>query len=396
MPVPLWLHLKLSGLNRPSALPERLTPVAGRTKPPIWVRLSGVSSLPHIEAVLQMLIGRLADRPFIVTGPATLLDRVALPRECHPFPDPPDTNADIHAALTVWAPDLVLLIGQDLPPALISGAHSHAIPIILVGGHHPRTAYAARLLRMVHTILTETTEENLHLIGLGAHPNRLIACGPLSLPPPPLSCSGKELVAMGDLLQNRPTWFATSVPEDEMDMVLEAHMQALRHAHRLLLFLAPDSSGDAVELAQRLTDEGWHVARRSLEGEPDPHTQVFIADDPDDYGLWYRLAPLSYIGGTFSGQSRAPRSPMEAAALGSAVLHGPDTGAFEAAYHELQAGQASKRLTSKDDLSEAVIDLLAPHRAAFLARNAWDVETAGAGAIEALIDAIHQALPAAP
>ncbi|WP_339113852.1 glycosyltransferase N-terminal domain-containing protein [Thioclava sp. GXIMD2076] len=392
MPVPLWLHLKLSGLNRPSALPERLPPIADRPAAPIWIRVSEAAPEHDIETVLQLLSTRLPEHPFVVTGPAALVERLALPRDCHPLPDPADTASDIHAALGVWKPALVLLLGRALPPGLISGAQAAGIPVMLAACTGAEDApYAGRLLRLFHTILAQDRPETLRLIARGAPPNRLITSGPLTLPPAPLPCSGAELAAMGSLLQNRPTWFAASVPESELEIVLTAHRQALRQAHRLLLILAPEASGDAIDLAQRLTEEGWHVARRSLEGEPDQHTQIFIADDAEDYGLWYRLAPVTYFGGSFAAAGCA-RSPYEAASLGSAILHGPEAGRYPALYQSLQAVQGSKRLQQPEDLPEAVTEFLAPHRSAFLSYNAWDIETAGAGAFEDLVSSLCQCL----
>ncbi len=392
MPVPLWLHLKLSGLNRPSALPERLPALAGRPAAPIWIRLSPAAAEHDLEAVLQLLTERLSEHPFIVTGPPALVERLALPRDCHPLPDPSDTNSDIHAALEIWKPALVLLLGRELPPGLISGAHGRGIPVLLAACSGAEEApYAGRLLRLFHTILAQDRAETLRLIARGAPPNRLITSGPLSPPPAPLPCSAPELTAMGNLLQNRPTWLAASVPESELDIVLTAHRQALRHAHRLLLILAPEASGDAVDLAQRLIEEEWHVARRSLEGEPDQHTQIFIADDAEDYGLWYRLATVTYMGGSFT-TTGCTRSPFEPASLGSAILHGPNAGSYPALYQLLQSSQGSKRLQSPQDLTEAVIEFLAPHRSAFLSYNAWDIETAGAGAIEDLVSSVSDCL----
>ena len=106
---------------------------------------------------------------------------------------------------------------------------------------------------------------------------------------------------------------AASLPEVEEAAVIAAHRSALRMAHRLLLILVPDRAERSDRLAAMLeASEGWQVARRSSEEEPDDETQVYIADAPSEMGLWYRLAPVTFMGGSLYGAG-SQRDPFEAA-----------------------------------------------------------------------------------
>ena len=55
-------------------------------------------------------------------------------------------------------------------------------------------------------------------------------------------------------------------------------------------------------------------------------------------GLWYRLAPVALVGGSFGPVEG--HNPWEAAALGCAILHGPRTENFSADYNELDGAGA--------------------------------------------------------
>jgi 3-deoxy-D-manno-octulosonic-acid transferase len=127
--------------------------------------------------------------------------------------------------------------------------------------------------------------------------------------------------------------------------------------------------------------EGWAVARRSLEDQPDPEVQVYITDADTELGLWYRLAPITYLAGSLSKKG-AVRDPMEPAALGSAIIHGPKAGRYGAAMGRLAASQATNLVGSSSDLAEALGELLAPDRAAKLAQAAWIVASDGAEATD--------------
>ena len=78
------------------------------------------------------------------------------------------------------------------------------------------------------------------------------------------------------------------------------------------------------------------------------------------------------MGGSLSGQG-CIRDPLEAAALGSAILYGPRPGMFGTTFGRLGAARAARAVGSPTDLAEALGDLLSPDRAARLALEpVWD------------------------
>ena len=147
----------------------------------------------------------------------------------------------------------------------------------------------------------------------------------------------------------------------------------------------PDQPAQGPEIAARLAAEGWDVALRSRDEEPSEGDQIYIADTEGELGLWYRLAPLSYMGGTLSGRG-TPRHPYEAAALGSAILHGPKTLDFAPAYARLGQAEAARLLRGSPQLATGIGELLAPDRAAEMAHNAWQLTSSGAGVTDRVVD----------
>ena len=120
---------------------------------------------------------------------------------------------------------------------------------------------------------------------------------------------------------------------------------------------------------------------------------MYIADTPDDIGLWYRLAPMTYLGGSFD-KSAPTSDAFEPASLGSAVLHGPEVGGSVPRIQKLQSADASLLVPSPDGLGDAVFSLLSPDKAAKLAHEGWKVTTEAAPAVEALATLIHETLDA--
>ena len=158
-----------------------------------------------------------------------------------------------------------------------------------------------------------------------------------------------------------------------------------------MLILLPEDPARVGPLAEELTEKGWITASRADEEEPESETGIFIVNDPAELGLWYRLAPVSYLGGGLSGTGLLT-SPLEPAALGSAILHGPRPGGFGPQIGRLGAARAARAVASVRDLSEALGDLLAPDRTARLAQAAWGVVSDGAEVTESVLTELRRAL----
>ncbi|WP_415184517.1 3-deoxy-D-manno-octulosonic acid transferase [Phaeovulum sp.] len=313
-----------------------------------------------------------------------------------------DDPALARAFIDHWHPDLSVFVATTfsadtpptLPTALIEACHAKGHPLMLCDTRLPATMaqrfnlkrpLLRALLGRFRLLLVQDQISVTTLTQLGVPADRIEAPGTVSETAEPLPCFETERAAIALTLRARPVWLAMAPPAAEEAAVLAAHSYALRHAHRMLLILLPEDPGRGAELADQLQSEGWSVARRTEEGEPDEDTQILIADDPSEPGLWYRLAPVTYMGGTLSGTAINPHSPLEPAALGSAILHGPQTVPFAAEYARLGEARAARLLADENALAMAVADLIAPDKAAALAHNAWAVTSGGSGVAETVV-----------
>jgi 3-deoxy-D-manno-octulosonic-acid transferase len=326
----------------------------------------------------QLVVGLAAtsaDAAMAAGTPAQMPDQV---RRTAP---PADTLPAARGFLAAWRPEVMVICGGSvvagLPAALIAQAHGAGCPVLLAEsrldtpppGLWQRAVLRALLARTRRVLLPDQRSASW-LARLGVPEARLLVTGTITEPNDPLPCTEAERAALAGQLHTRPVWFAVNVPEAEEAAVLAAHEQALQHAHRLLLIIAPESPDRAAALAASIEALGLVLARRALEQEPEEDVQVLLVDDLSELGLWYRLAPVSWLGGTLSGGG-APRPPFEAAALGSAILHGPNTAPHTAEFARLTGAHATRQVASPAALAEAVAELIAPDKVATLAHDAW-------------------------
>lgn len=402
----LRVRLALARPRRPDELARSLTALPRAEGPLLWLQISPESGAEGVQGALSLIVRLRKLRPslHIVVAGGTF-GATDWPARVQSVEAPADSPANAALLLAHYRPSLVALMGGDLPAALIDAAAQAHIPALLLDAHvptrSPRRSWAVRavqhaLLARLSKIYVRSAESVAPLVHMGAAEARVEVGGQLMEPPEPLHCSETERASIAAITRTRPVWLAASVPEAELAAVLFAQEHAQRHAHRILLILAPDRPDGSEALAALLEGEGHRVARRSLEGEPDAETGIFLADDPAEYGIWYRIAPVCYMGGTLRGAAGQARSPMEAAALGSAIIHGPQTAPFEADYSRLDEARAARIVYDERSLGEAVADLLAPDRAAILAHNAWAVTSSGAAAAETVARSLLAVLDASP
>ncbi|MFN0113517.1 MAG: 3-deoxy-D-manno-octulosonic acid transferase [Paracoccaceae bacterium] len=393
----LALQLVLAAGGRPRAADRPPRP-EGRL---IWMHLAPGAMPGPFGQLARRLLRDSGAKTLLATGETGAPDAAAFPPGSLTGTVTVRRTGAVKDALAHWAPDLIVLAGSDLPPALIVAAHGAGVPLVLAGLRLRRRDMArwrlwrgsfAALAGRLDRIFVRDHDSALRLIrlaGTGAAP---VVAGPIEETADPLRAAEAERDAMARAVGTRPVWFAAGVPEAEEEAVIAAHTLSLRLAHRMLLILLPADPARAPHLAERAAREGWTVSLRTGEGEPAADAEVLIDDGEGEYGLWYRLAPVSFMGGTLSVGS--VRNPMEAAALGSAILAGPAAGGFAGAYARLSAARAFRALRTLSDLADGVGELIAADRAATLAQNAWAASTSGvesadriSGAVAALMAA---------
>lgn len=363
----------------PPRRPER---PAGRL---VWMHAPNVDA----AATLVSLARRITDEDgvtVLMTGPHPAGQRLGIVGDNPPA----DTVADARAFLDHWRPEIAVFAEGELRPALMHEADARGIPLVIVDGRAPyllrdREGWYPGLMRSLlglfsHVATVDETAARAFRKN-GAPVASVRVTGRMEEESAVLPCLEAERAALAKVFSARPVWFVASLPEAEESAVIEAHREALKLAHRLLLIVAPQDSARGDALARRMEDqEGWQVARRSEDEEPAPESEVYLVDAAE-YGLWYRLAPITFIGGSLTGTG-ALRSPLEAAAFGSAILHGPRAGAHGATFDRLGAARATRAVATSRDLAEALGDLLSPDRAARLAQAAWTVASDGAEVTE--------------
>lgn len=323
--------LGFAGLPRPDA-------------PVVWLHAVGLGEVLALRGLITAMAAQAPGVEFLVTsttkGSAQVLAANLPPRTRHQFL-PLDAPTYLARFLDHWQPALSIWAEQDLWPGAVVATARRGIPLALVNARMNADALARRwrwrgvyadLFARFRLISAQDAASQSHLTALGA--TRVGLGAPLKAAAPPLAYDPTRFADLRAVLLGRRTVLvASSHPADEA-----AVFAALRGVDDPpLIVIAPRDPARGGEIARSAADHGLAATRRSLGAGPT--APIWIVDTLGEMGLWYRLCPVSLIGGSYDATEG--HNPWEAAALGSAILHGPKVANFTNDYDMLHAGAAA-------------------------------------------------------
>lgn len=346
------------------AEPARLAERFGQPSAPrpdgtlVWINAASVgevASALDLARDLEAASGaRLLFTTTTTTGAETLARR--LPQATHQF-QPVDTPAAVQAFLDHWRPDLACFMENDLWPRLMIETDRRAIPMAVINARASKTRRRAPramtcLLGRAALISTQDAATATQMRQLGLDPARIVDTGDLKAAATPLPADPMALAALQEAVGARPVWVAASTHPGDEEAVIAAHQVALQDHPDLLLILIPRHPARGAEIAALVTQAGLQMAQRSTGGMPDAGTQVYLADTLGETGIFYRISPLVFLGGSFGGEGG--HNPYEPAMLGAGLLHGPKVANFKLAYAGLTREGAARMVTDAEDLGADV------------------------------------------
>ena len=371
--------------------------------PLIWLHAASVGESVSVLEMIRRMGEERPDVSFLITsGTVTSAEVLASrlpPGSLHQYV-PLDVRPWMRRFLDHWRPDLVVLAEGEIWPALLHEVGKRRTPIAMINARMTEMAHrkwhrwargAARaLLHRIDHVQAQDAETARRLLDLGLPEDRLEITGTLKEGSKALPHNEAERQQLAAALRGRPCWLAASTHEGEEAGAAEAHAQARRSWQKLLLIIAPRHPDRGAEIVSSLRLGGWKVAQRSADEPIAPDTEVYVADTVGEMGLWYRLCPASFMGGSLV--PIGGHNPFEPAALGSAILHGPDVRNFADIFARLGQAGAAREVRDWSDLGTTLARVLEPDVAAKMAHAAWEVCSSGADVTERAMDLLFAML----
>ena len=393
-----------TGREHPERWPERLgiDPSVRPDGPLVWIHAASVGESVSILPLLDRLQSLRPDLTLLLTtGTVTAATLMAerLPKGVlHRFA-PVDLPKAVDRFLDRWRPDLALVVESELWPNLFAALERRGIALVVVNGRLGKSAFARwswakpiarRVLRPVRLVLAQTPEDARRYQALGA---REVACpGNLKHAAAPLPVDEQRLDELRAVLGPRPVWLAASTHAGEEAVVARVHLALATAIPDLITIVIPRQPRRGAEIQTSLTGTGLVVVQRSA-GSALPDHGIYLADTLGELGLFYRLCPVVFVGGSLV--RHGGQNPLEPARLGCAVLFGPHVWNFTDIADGLIRSGAACEVVDDTALAEAVARLLAdPVEATAMGEAAAAFARDQAGVLQHILEALVPLLPA--
>ena len=143
----------------------------------------------------------------------------------------------------------------------------------------------------------------------------------------------------------------------EEDILIEAHKTLSGFFPQLLTVIVPRHPDRGAAIARTIATAGLTPALRSREDLPTAATDVYVADTMGELGLFYRFAPIVFMGGSLV--EHGGQNPIEAVKLGASIVHGPHVFNFADVYEALDGAGGARKADTQEALVKHLGQLLA-------------------------------------
>lgn len=355
--------------QRFGALPRLGPPPPGVRR--IWLQAVSVGEVLAIEALVDALRRDPRVEIFLTTTTSTglqvarkrYLERVValgyFPLDWAPF------------SARAWRcvrPDVVVLTEAERWPEHIAQAERRGVPVLCINARMSDRSFRrmrmARklvrgLLRGITQLLAVSERDAARFRAIGFEPARVVVTGNLKLDVAipemgeaeraglrrQLGLGREDLVLLGS-----STW-----PGEEAAL-LAGWRRTCATGVRCRLLLVPRHEERRAEIEQILQADGCRYHFRSR-GDAASEVEVAVGDTTGELRQMTQIADLVFVGKSLPPH-REGQTPVEAAALGKALLFGTEMSNFRQIAAELVACGAADTVASPQDLADAIARLL--------------------------------------
>lgn len=383
-------------LARGKELPDRLGErrgIASTARPDgtvIWVHAASVGESMSVLPLLEMLLSHNPGWHAVMTSgtvtSAKLLATRLPARATHQFA-PLDRTGWVDRFLDHWTPGLALFVESDIWPNMITRASERGIKTALVNGRLSDKSFrqwsflnavSSKVFGAFDLTLATDSLQRDRLAALGSKASENL--GSLKWAAPALTVDQNDLSALARAAEGKAIWLAASTHSGEEEAAFEVHLQARKTHKNLLTIIAPRHPQRGTEIAELAETAGLRVGLRSR-GDGLGDVDIFIADSMGEMGLWFSLASVVFVAGSFVPVGG--HNPLEPAHFDNAVLFGPLMPKNQDIADRLLAETAAIQVADADALASEVSALLSEgEKRGQLAANAAAVVSANQGLLE--------------
>ncbi len=293
----------------------RLPHPTPKDKPVIWIH---AVSLGEATAVVPLIHAMHERYPWALIMVSTITEtgrevvQERLPGVAHHCYFPLDWPWVVRRYVENMRPAVFIVVETELWPNVLRYLSSHGVPTILVNGRLSSRSFdrylwvrsfMAQIVSMMSLILVQSERDQDRFVKLGVSPERIQCTGSMKFD----QADSKNVQPVDHTLDTIRTierdeeWIIAGSTHPEEELMLLRIFQEISRVHpQVNLLLAPRHVERANKLEQTVRNLGIRVFRRTKMGNHNevPGPRVMILDTRGELAQVYKLASLTFVGGT--------------------------------------------------------------------------------------------------
>jgi len=369
----------------------------------IWIHAVSVGETNVALSLLKKWLAEHPERKFVFSTTTTTAQQIAwekVPAGVEVFFCPLDFMLVVKKVLRLIRPSALVILETEIWPNLVSLARRSGAKVFLVNGRisdHSATGYRrfrlffAPVLRQFSRIGVQTALD-AERFGQIAPGLPLTVTGNIKFDQtPPADLKGIDLTEFfaGDFLPVLAC--STHAPEEKM--MLEAFLAARKKHPELKLVIVPRHAERGNEIENLLQTAGISYYRRTSGKPLSGKVDCLLADTTGELLKFIRSSEIILMGKTFCGNNEG-QNIIEPAALGKAIITGPEMRNFKQAFSTLLQRNGVMRLASDPELPNAITQIAeSPSLRQELGTHAAEAVAVHAGALRNTITLLEENIP---
>ena len=262
--------------------------------------------------------------------------------------------------LNHWKPSLAIFIESEIWPYMFKNLKDKKIPLILLNARITKKTFNRWskinfFSRLIFGMITVAYPQNLETKYFlkKIKTKKINRIGNLKFAENPeenFTIKNKKLKS--ELNKNK-IWVASSTHKNEEIFCANAHKELKKKNKNLITIIIPRHVHRANEIALEMKKINLNVAYHSSKIQTLKNIDIYIVDTFGETKLFHKISSTVFLGGSII--KRGGQNPLEAARLGSKILHGPNTDNFKDVYKNLKLLNISKKINTPLQLASSIV-----------------------------------------
>ena len=329
----------------------------------IWFHGASVGEIMSVIPLIKYYENKKSIDQILITSStlssSKILKKYNLKKTIHQF-YPIDHIFFVNIFLNYWRPKIAIFIESEIWPCMFKKIEQKKIPLILLNARLTKKtfkkwriikSFSEDVFSKIKFSYPQNDETKLFLQQMKS--KKVNQIGNLKF----IDYDDKNLSKINynlkSELNKKKVWVASSTHKDEEIFCAKAHIELKKKVKNLITIIIPRHIHRVKDIVLDLEELNLKVNLHSTKPKNLKFTDIYLVDTFGETRKFHDISSTVFLGGSII--KRGGQNPLEAARLGSRVLHGSHTDNFKDVYKLLKKFKISKKISSTSDLASSII-----------------------------------------